>query len=79
MDNKMTAEEFRKKFESGEIGIGPKGRLISRAIDSQTEQNNFMSDNKKVKNAKKVDINLQPISNLKEWKANNPGEIILIH
>ena len=73
--DKLTAKEFQNKLKSGEIGIGPKGRLISKAIDSQTLQSNFMSENKKVINAKKVDINLQPLGIFKEWRKEHPGEI----
>ena len=66
---KITAAEFQNKIKSGEIQSTKNG-LVSNFDNSK------ISENKKVKNASKVDINLNPITEkIPEWRKKHPGEI----
>lgn len=72
----MKAKEFQDKLKSGEIQVGAKGRLISKAIDSQVMQTNFSKPKEKIANRRRVDKNLQPISiKIDEWRKTHPDEI----
>lgn len=70
----MKAKEFQDKLKSGEIQVGAKGRLISRAIDSQVAPKIFFEKKEKIANRKRVDYSLQPITNIKEWRKVHPTE-----
>jgi hypothetical protein len=72
----MKAKEFQDKIKSGEIQVGAKGNLVSGAINSQVMQSNFIQSKEKIKNRRRVDINLQPITQkISDWRKDHPGEI----
>lgn len=74
----LTAKEFQKKIQSGEIVSTKKG-LVTKALlqpELSEKTTGVLIGNKKIKNARKVDFNLEPIlTSIPEWRKTHPGMI----
>lgn len=68
----MKAEEFRKKYQ-----IVSKGRGL-RAVKKPGVNEPFSGpvENKKIKNAKKVDQHGNPVQNVQEWRKTHPNDLL---
>jgi len=74
----MKAKEFQRKIRSGEIVSTKKGLVTKAFLQPQLSEKttDILTGNVKVKNAKKVDFNLEVIkTSIPEWKKDHPNEM----